>query len=125
MDNFPPFSKRVELDHKQTGDMGGGASGVANIYGTCHVIPAQAGIQFVCSGCRVKPGMTTGHSCSGAISPENLATPGASIIRESVVTFVFLRLYWLNYLRNKCKFVIFRDRFCILLEMKLSGVAEL
>jgi len=36
----------------------------------------------------------------------------------------FLQLLWLIYLRNKVKKLDFQDRLGILLEMRLSGVAE-
>jgi hypothetical protein len=41
-----------------------GAHGVCPLF---HVIPAKAGIQFISSGCRVKPGMTTGYATLGTI----------------------------------------------------------
>jgi len=38
--------------------------------------------------------------------------------------FLFLRLLWLKYPRNEVKNLDFRDRFDILMEIRLSGTAK-
>ena len=45
-------------------------------------------------------------------------------IDNHLPNFYFLRLLWLKYPLNEVKILTFRDRFDILMEVRLSGVAK-